>query len=94
MMTAGILQSENPARENLVCTRPVDVSGQIFSDQTGRFPRVSSRGDRAVMVLYDYDSNFILTDPLKKNYFRISESSDAPHSIPPRPWPQAHGPPY
>ena len=67
MMTAGILQSENPARENLVCTRPVDVSGQIFSDQTGRFPRVSSRGNMSVMVLYDYDINAILTKPLKNN---------------------------
>ena len=47
--------------------RPVDVSGQIFSDQTGRFPRVFSRGNRAVMVLYDYDSNAILSNPLKNN---------------------------
>ena len=47
--------------------QPVDVSGQIFTDQTSRFPQVSSRGNRSVMVLYDYDSNAILTDPLKKN---------------------------
>ena len=67
MMTAGILQWENPARENLVCMRPVDVSGQIFSDQTGRFPRVSSRGNMSVMVLYYYDSNVILIEPLKNN---------------------------
>ena len=32
MMTAVILQSENSARENLVCMQTVDVSGQIFSD--------------------------------------------------------------
>ena len=30
MMTAGILHTENPASENLVCMRPVKVSGQIF----------------------------------------------------------------
>ena len=35
MTTAGIIQTENPALENLVCMRPVEVSGQIFSDQAG-----------------------------------------------------------
>ena len=39
----------------------------IFSDQTGRFPRFSSRGNRSVMALYDYNSNAILTEPLKNN---------------------------
>ena len=67
MMTAGILRLENPALENLVCMWPVDVSGQIFSDKNGRFPRVSSRGNRSVIVLYDYDSNAILTEPLRNN---------------------------
>ena len=47
--------------------RPVEVSGQIFSDQTGRLPRVFSRGNRSVMVLYDYDSNAILSETLKNN---------------------------
>ena len=47
--------------------RTVEVSGQIFSDQTGRFTRVSSRGNRSEMVFYEYDSNAILTKLLKKN---------------------------
>ena len=53
MMAAGILHKENPDRENLVCMWPVKVSGQIFSDQTGLLPRVSNRGNRSVMVLYN-----------------------------------------
>ena len=69
MMTAGILQVENPAQENLVCMQTVDVSGQIFTDQTDRFPLFSSRGNRSVIVLYEYNSNAILTKPLKKHYF-------------------------
>ena len=56
-----------PRPINLVCMWPVEVSGQIFSDQTGRFPKVSSRENRSVMVLYDYNGNAILTDPLKNN---------------------------
>ena len=67
MLTPKILHTDNPAKENLVYMRPVEVSGQIFSDQNGRFPRVSSRGNRSVMVLYDYNSNAILTYPLKNN---------------------------
>ena len=47
--------------------QPVDVSGHIFTYQTGRFPRVSSRGNRSVMLLYDYNRNAILSEPLKNN---------------------------
>ena len=47
--------------------QPFKVSGQIFSDQTGRSPRVSSRGNRPVMVLYDYYINAILTESFKNN---------------------------
>ena len=34
----------NPSREKLVCMQPVEVSGQIFSDQTGWLPRFSEGG--------------------------------------------------
>ena len=47
--------------------RLVEVSGQIFSDQTGIFPRVFSRGNRSVMVLCYYNINVILTEPLENN---------------------------
>jgi hypothetical protein len=40
-------------------------SGQIYSDQTGIFPIVSSKGNKYIMVLYDYDSNAILAKPIK-----------------------------
>jgi hypothetical protein len=36
-----------------------------YSDQTGKFPVQSSRGYNYVMVLYDYDSNAILSKPIK-----------------------------
>jgi hypothetical protein len=36
-----------------------------YSDQTGKFPVQSSRGHNYVMVLYEYDSNAILSTPLK-----------------------------
>jgi hypothetical protein len=32
-------------------------AGQIYTDQTGRFPVVSSKGNKYIMIVYDYDSN-------------------------------------
>jgi len=37
-------------------------TGRVFTDQTGPFHIVSSQGTKAVMVLYDYDSNAILIE--------------------------------
>jgi hypothetical protein len=35
-------------------------AGQIYTDQTGQFPVVSVKGNKYIMILYDYDSNAIL----------------------------------
>lgn len=40
-------------------------TGQIYTDLTGRFPVQSSKGNKYVFVLYDYDSNAILSEALK-----------------------------
>jgi hypothetical protein len=40
-------------------------AGQICTDQTGRFPVVSSKGNTYIMILYDYYSNAILSKPIK-----------------------------
>jgi hypothetical protein len=40
-------------------------AGQIYMDQTGIFPVVSSKGNKYIMILYDYDSNAILAKPIK-----------------------------
>jgi hypothetical protein len=39
-------------------------TGHIYTDQTGAFPHYSASGHRYIMVLYDYDSNAILAEPL------------------------------
>ena len=43
----------------------MEITGKIYTDQTGRFPVTSSKGSKYLMVLYDYDSNAILSEPLK-----------------------------
>ncbi|KAI2490112.1 Reverse transcriptase (RNA-dependent DNA polymerase) [Fragilaria crotonensis] len=41
------------------------ASGQIHSDQTGKFIVASSSGNNYVLVVYDYDSNSILVAPMR-----------------------------
>ena len=55
-------QSENT---NLVFFKTVNLSGKIYTYQTGRFPVTSSKGNKYILVAYHYDSNKIHTEPLK-----------------------------
>jgi hypothetical protein len=41
-------------------------AGQIYIDQTGCFPVISSKGNKYIMVLTEYDYNAILAGPIKK----------------------------
>jgi hypothetical protein len=40
-------------------------AGQIYTGKTGIFPVVSRKGNKYIMILYDYDSNDILAQPIK-----------------------------
>jgi hypothetical protein len=42
-----------------------EPTGQVYSDQTGKFVVASSRGNNYLLVLYDYDTNFIFATPFK-----------------------------
>ena len=55
-------QSENT---NLVFFKTVDLSGKIYTDQTGRFPVTSRKGNNYILVAYHFDSNTIHAEPLK-----------------------------
>ena len=39
--------------------------GKIYTDQTGRFPQLSRKGTKYIMIIYVYDANAILTVGLK-----------------------------
>ena len=41
------------------------MKGNIYTDQNGQLPVQSSRGNTHVMVIYDHDSNDMLTKPSK-----------------------------
>jgi hypothetical protein len=52
-----------------------------YSDQTGKFPVQFSRGYNYVMVLYNYDSNAILSKPIKtRQASELTQTWTALHS--------------
>jgi hypothetical protein len=63
---AGIQESDidHGIKTQFVYAATIDA-GQIYTDQTGIFPVVSSKGNKYIMILYDYDSNTILAQPIK-----------------------------
>jgi hypothetical protein len=52
-------------RTNVVFANIFEPTGQIYTDLPGRFPIRSNRGNQYIFVLYDYDSNAILAEPMK-----------------------------
>jgi hypothetical protein len=65
---AQLLDSEadqdHGIKTQFVYSATIDA-GQIYTDQTGRCPVVSSKGNTYIMILYEYDSNAILAKPIK-----------------------------
>jgi hypothetical protein len=55
---------EDIGKTDFVYATIVDA-GQIHSDLTGQFPTTFSKGHKYVLVLYDYNTNNILTEPMK-----------------------------
>jgi hypothetical protein len=64
-MTTLDLFTESNVRTHCAFTKVVSMTGKVFSDHTGRFPQISSRGNKYIMIFYDYDSKPILAEPLK-----------------------------
>ena len=50
---------------NLVFLNTVNPTGKFYTDQIGRFPVKSSKGNKYILVAYHYDSNTIHAEPLK-----------------------------
>jgi hypothetical protein len=46
----------------------IEETGRIYTDQTGQFPVTSSQGHRYMLVIYHYDTNAILVEPLKSRH--------------------------
>ena len=52
-------------RTHVVLAAVHSVEGLVYSDQTGAFPEVSVSGYKHILVVYEYDSNYIFVEPMK-----------------------------
>ena len=58
--------SPTPNHRSHLCYAAVfEPTGQVFTDQTGRFVTPSSTGNNYLLLLYDFDSNAIIAEPIK-----------------------------
>ena len=59
------LQEPGNEKTNLVFMTVQHAEGFISSDQTGKFPRISNKGNYYICVFYIYDPNFIKSIPIE-----------------------------
>eukprot|EP00957_Ditylum_brightwellii_P026746 2022836-Ditylum_brightwellii.AAC.1 len=58
-------QQEQGKKTQYLFATIVEMKGMVYSNLTGKFPRVSSRGMRYIMVFYCYNGNCIKGIPIK-----------------------------
>ena len=58
-------EGTKPTNYCMVAMIPFEANHTGYSDITGRFPYASSRGNQYLLVIYDWDSNAILAQPIK-----------------------------
>jgi hypothetical protein len=56
------------ARSHFCYATLAKITGQVYSDQTGKFTFPSSNWNNYLFILYDYDSNLILAEPMKSRH--------------------------
>ena len=52
-------------KQNDVFMKIIDMKDTIYTDQTGQFPHLSSKGNRYIMVAMHIDSNYIAMEAIK-----------------------------
>ena len=60
---AALAEVRRKHRDIFVTIR--EAEEEVHTNQTGRFPVVSSKGHKYIMVLIDIDSNYIAMEPMK-----------------------------
>jgi hypothetical protein len=57
--------AQSTKRTHHIYATTFEPTGQIYSNQTGRFVTPSSNGNNYMMIVYDYDSNHIFIQPFR-----------------------------
>ena len=66
------LDKESVKHHELCATiTPFNIKIRVFSDLNGAFPHKSSRGNLYVIVMYDYDRNAIMAEPIENRQAKI-----------------------
>ena len=70
--TKRVSQPSQPAtqplpKQHAIVIKTYDTHDTMYTDQTGKFPHQSSRGNRYQMILYHVDSNLIWVEPMKNH---------------------------
>ena len=69
-------------RTNDVYAACFSATGKIFTDQTGRFPHTSTAGNKDMLVVYDYDSNFVHVEAMpSRSGYQILLAYQRAHAI-------------
>jgi hypothetical protein len=53
VMTTPTSLAEPRIQTHLVYAKVIEITGEIYSDQTGRFPVTSRNGNQYIMIVYD-----------------------------------------
>ena len=59
------LEPSSLAPTHAIYASSMPITGQVFSDATGRFVLPSNKGNTHILVIYDEDSNCIFAEPMK-----------------------------
>jgi hypothetical protein len=51
-----------------IMVKIMNVDATVYTDQTGRFPVQSSRGNTSLMVFFDVDANYIDAEPIRNHH--------------------------
>ena len=65
----NVIQTPITERNNLVfitikSSQDYSPARKISTDQTGRFPILSNKGNQYIVLMYEYDSNGVLVHPM------------------------------
>ena len=52
-------------KENYIYVTVINIKEEIHTDQTGKFPHLSSKGNRYIMVAHNIYANYIFMDAMK-----------------------------
>ena len=64
-MATDAIEKQTKVWNSEFCSKIIDLTSKVYSDQTGWFPVTLSKSNYYIIVVYDHDSNAILAEALK-----------------------------